>query len=138
MMEFRLGRFASRWRLGEALSQIKRGAGPGRGKKIVGADNLFMATTERLALARETVVDAQRIACLPAEELEAFCAEKRGSPDIPTFSEGRPTGPAAILGSAADIAQCHGARAPRSRRLRASSAIMRLSDHDPDDHDPHH
>ena len=47
-----------------------------------------MATTERLALARETVVDAQRIACLPAEELKAFCAEKRGSPDIPAKTNG--------------------------------------------------
>jgi hypothetical protein len=90
MMEFRLGRFAAWWRLGEALSKVGRGTGPGRGKKGVSALTSFREVLERLKIDPDSAMNAQRIACLPPEELEAFCASKRESSDLPTFGEEPP------------------------------------------------
>ena len=35
-----------------------------------------MALLERLGVNKDRAIEAQRIACLPPEELEAFCAER--------------------------------------------------------------
>jgi hypothetical protein len=86
-IEFRLGRFMSRWKLGEALARIERAAGPGRGKKDSGAADSFLALLEKLGVAWDAATEAQRIACLPPEDLEKFCANARASGDVPRFSE---------------------------------------------------
>ena len=70
----------------EALRALKRGGGPGRGKKIVGADNLFMATTKRLRLPRESVVEVQRLACMPWAEALNYRDLARKQPDRRTFA----------------------------------------------------
>jgi hypothetical protein len=86
-IEFRLGRFMSRWKLGEALGRIELAAGPGRGKKDAKALASFRVVLERLQVTSPTAVEAQRIACLPPEELEKFCANARASRDVPRFTE---------------------------------------------------
>jgi N6-adenosine-specific RNA methylase IME4 len=87
-VEVWLTRFLNRWRLGEALRALKRGGGPGRGKKIVGSDNLFMATTKRLRLARESIVEVQRLACMPWAEALKYRDMARERPDWRTFAAG--------------------------------------------------
>jgi hypothetical protein len=40
-----------------------------------------MDLLERIGVKKDAAIEAQRIACLPASELEAFWAEKRESPE---------------------------------------------------------
>jgi N6-adenosine-specific RNA methylase IME4 len=87
MLEFRIGRFVARWKLGEALAGIERAPGPGRGKKDRDAPQSFSRLLGRLKVDSSSATDAQRIACLPAYELEAFCARARQSSEPPTFRE---------------------------------------------------
>jgi N6-adenosine-specific RNA methylase IME4 len=86
-LEFRLGRFIARWRLGEALASIERGAGPGRGKKGFDSSKSFMKLIDELRVAKDAAIAAQRIACLPLPELDKFCNVARKDGDAPTFDE---------------------------------------------------
>lgn len=76
-LEFRLGRFLARWRLGEALAPMERGAGPGRGKKDVSMETSFRALLKEIRVARKAALQAQRVACLPFEEFGKFCLKAR-------------------------------------------------------------
>jgi N6-adenosine-specific RNA methylase IME4 len=89
MLEFRIGRLVARWRLGEALARVERAPGPGRGKKEPRGLGSFQHVIERNQLTWPAVQQAQRIACLPPQELEAFCARAReeAAGQLPTFAE---------------------------------------------------
>ena len=86
-LEFRLGRFVARWRLGEALVPMERGTGPGRGKKDVTALTSFRTLLEQIKVDPQSALEAQRVACLPQSELEKFCNRARKDGDAPTFDE---------------------------------------------------
>jgi hypothetical protein len=84
MVEFRIGRLACRWRLGEALAKVGR-LPVGRPSKIgKGLPISFQAIIDDLKITDPIAIEAQRIACLPAPELEAFCARAREAAEIPT------------------------------------------------------
>lgn len=70
-------RLVARWHLGERLAKIERGHGPGRGKKGAANAVSFLAVCQRIKLDTSDATDAQRIACLPPAELEAFCGRDR-------------------------------------------------------------
>ena len=66
MMEFRIGRFVSRWRLGAALAKVERGNSPGRGGyKDFPAGKSFLVLIDKLGVDKNRAQEAQRIACLP-------------------------------------------------------------------------
>ncbi len=68
----------SRWRLGQLLAKMPRGAGPGRGKKMSRAETSFRADIEKLGLDPMRAVEAQRIGTLPAaEKKKAYTAAKK-------------------------------------------------------------
>jgi hypothetical protein len=67
-------RLVARWRLGERLAKVERATGPGRGKKDSSYADSFIALIDRLKFAWRAARDAQRIACLPPDELEACLA----------------------------------------------------------------
>jgi N6-adenosine-specific RNA methylase IME4 len=58
------------WYLGKALSQIERGTGPGRGKKITGSQQSFLAVIRGVGLDRNRATNVQRLATLPEAELQ--------------------------------------------------------------------
>jgi N6-adenosine-specific RNA methylase IME4 len=91
MLEFRIGRLVTRWRLGERLAKVMRkgGPGPGRGKKGTKGLVGFATLIDQLKITDPIAVEAQRIACLPPLELEAFCARARAEAAgmLPTFAE---------------------------------------------------
>jgi hypothetical protein len=75
MLEFRIGRLVTRWRPGERLAKVARGHGPGRpGKSANRLADSFRSLIDRLKITDPVAIDAQRIACLPPAELEAFWA----------------------------------------------------------------
>jgi hypothetical protein len=73
MIEFRIGRFACRWRLGAALQKVERVQGR-RSDLAANAAKSFRTICADLNIDTSDATEAQRIACLPAKELEAFCA----------------------------------------------------------------
>src|SRR5580700_1744246 len=74
-------RMRVRWRLGQVLAKIERGAGPGRGKKNDHAGQSFMALLKRLGLPNTDAVRAQRIGALPESELEKALAAAHAQGD---------------------------------------------------------
>lgn len=85
-VELWLTRFLNRWRLGEALRKVTRGAGPGRGKKVAANGNLFSAIRKQLGLAHDAATDVQRLACMPWKNALAYRDEAREQPDMRTFA----------------------------------------------------
>jgi N6-adenosine-specific RNA methylase IME4 len=92
-MDIRLGRFASRWKLGARLAKIERAAGPragaagpGRGKHV-SALTSFRERLEQVKVDPDTAMNAQRIATIPPDEFQAFCERMRGEEDLPSFRE---------------------------------------------------
>jgi hypothetical protein len=70
-------RMAARWKLGRALSAVERGAGPGRGKKEGGPRPSFKTYISGLELKETSAKEAQRIGCMPDEEMaHAFDARE--------------------------------------------------------------
>jgi N6-adenosine-specific RNA methylase IME4 len=86
--EIWLTRFLNRWRLGEALAKIERGAGPGRGKKAVPSGTAFRGLLQRLRIVPRAGFEAQRLACMPWAEALAYCDRARADPNWRTFTAG--------------------------------------------------
>jgi hypothetical protein len=63
----------TRWHLGERLAKVERGHGPWRGIKDFSSERSFTDVLDKIGLATRHAQEAQRIACLLAEELEPFC-----------------------------------------------------------------
>ena len=82
----------ARWKLGRALAEVERGAGPGRGKKTDAARPSFMTYINSLGLKKQSAQEAQRLGTLPEDELEAALAQapENDSHDneTPVFSVG--------------------------------------------------
>jgi N6-adenosine-specific RNA methylase IME4 len=70
-------RMRARWKLGQLLSKLERGSGPGRGKKIPGPRQSFLEVLKRLALGKTCAQEAQRIGSLPEAELAKAFGEAR-------------------------------------------------------------
>jgi N6-adenosine-specific RNA methylase IME4 len=88
MLEFRIGRLVTRWHLGERLAKVERAQG--HRNDIVGSPTKSLrAILERIKIDIHDGHDAQRIACLPPQELEAFCvsAREEAAGQLPTFAE---------------------------------------------------
>jgi N6-adenosine-specific RNA methylase IME4 len=84
-LEFRLGRFMARWRLGEALSPMERGT-PGPKSHVSRETQLtFRSLLKDIKVDPKAAMEAQRVACLPFAEFEKFCASARKAGDAPTF-----------------------------------------------------
>jgi hypothetical protein len=69
----------TRWHLGARLAMLERAQGQ-RTDLVNFAKRLaksFRAVIDRLKITDPVAVEAQRIACLPPEELEAFCRQAR-------------------------------------------------------------
>jgi hypothetical protein len=63
-------RMIARWKLGRALAQVERATHPGKGKVASGGLTSLLV---RLALDRQTSMEAQRIGCMPDDEMaQAF------------------------------------------------------------------
>jgi hypothetical protein len=67
----------ARWKLGQLLAVVERGAGPGRGKKVVQAGPSFIAYLKTLDLPKTDALRAQRIGLLPEAELDKVLAAAR-------------------------------------------------------------
>jgi N6-adenosine-specific RNA methylase IME4 len=85
LVEFRLGRFIARWKLGEALAKIVRA--PGATSELVRVGTRFAEVLSKIGVGSRQAQAAQRVACLPYSELEAFCQRMRLRDDLPSFSE---------------------------------------------------
>jgi N6-adenosine-specific RNA methylase IME4 len=87
MLEFRLGRLETRWHLGERLAKVERGQGFRDFAKRLAKS--FRAVIDRLRITDPIALEAQRIACLPLHELQAFCDRARARPpgQLPSFAE---------------------------------------------------
>ena len=83
-LEFRLGRFIARWRLGEALASIERRPKGGR-RKTVSTEMVLKEVLDEIRVTPKAALEAQRVACLPLHELEKFCMAARKDGDPPTF-----------------------------------------------------
>jgi hypothetical protein len=79
-------RMFARWKLGLLLAAMERGAGPGRGKKIQGKSESFMATLKAIGLPWDAAQEAQRIGTLPEPELQAALAEARELDILNTYT----------------------------------------------------
>jgi hypothetical protein len=84
----------ARRRLGELLTLIMRGGGPGRGKKNADNRQSFMADLERWKLRRDTAQRAQLMAASPIAEFEKALRAFEKANELATFAElerlGRP------------------------------------------------
>ena len=87
MLEFRIGRLVTRWHLGERLARVERA--PGKRTDLVPTDTRLKKVMETTTLVKREIQEAQRIACLPPSELEAYCKRARELADgqLPTFRE---------------------------------------------------
>jgi N6-adenosine-specific RNA methylase IME4 len=83
------GKIKARWKLGRLLSQIEKGTGPGRGKKVSHGEKSFslMALYRQWDLDKTRASEAQRIAAMPEPKLEGALAKYRGTEDFMTFRE---------------------------------------------------
>jgi hypothetical protein len=66
----------ARWKLGAALADIERSAGPGRGKKAGGDRPSFKSFIRELGLKDTAAKEAQRIGALPDAGLEIVPVSK--------------------------------------------------------------
>lgn len=79
-------RMTARWKLGQALSKVERGAGPGRGKKKASKVQSFLKYIKALGLGRNPATEAQRIGTLPEEDLLKKFASNRDLDTLTTAS----------------------------------------------------
>ena len=80
-------RMAARWKLGRALAQVERGAGPGRGKKVSGDQTSFRDLLRSIDLDKNVAMEAQRIGCLPDKEMPRIFDEARSEGRLLYYSE---------------------------------------------------
>jgi N6-adenosine-specific RNA methylase IME4 len=87
-------RMRARWKLGRLLALVERGAGPGRGQKMIQAGSSFSAFIESLGLPKTDALRAQRIGAMPEAELEKALAAAHRENHFATFAylldRGRP------------------------------------------------
>ena len=79
-------RMRARWKLGQALANVEREAGPGRGKKISSGLKSFMTFLKSLGTTPQTAMAAQRIGTLPEIDLAKALASAREQDVLTTYS----------------------------------------------------
>jgi N6-adenosine-specific RNA methylase IME4 len=84
---FNEARMRARWRLGQLLAEIERGAGPGRGKKEGAPRPSFRSYIREIGLAETAAKEAQRIAALPESDLAKALARARARDTLVHFAE---------------------------------------------------
>lgn len=79
-------RMAARWKLGKALAQVERLPG-GRGKNTSGDQKSFSGLLKALDLDKSAAMEAQRIGCMPDEEMARAFDQARSEARLPHYSE---------------------------------------------------
>jgi hypothetical protein len=80
-------RMAARWKLGKALAQVERGR-PGPVGKDTSAQRTYLKDLLReIDLAKTVAMEAQRIGCMPDEEMARAFEQARGEARLLHYSE---------------------------------------------------
>jgi hypothetical protein len=67
-------RMAARWKLGRALAKVERATAPGKGKMALTS---LTSLLQKLSLTKPIALEAQRIGCMPDEEMARLFEEAR-------------------------------------------------------------
>ena len=63
----------TRWHLGERLAKVGRGKRGPKSENCFSEEKQYVAMLDKIGLATRQAQEAQRIACLPPDEHQAFC-----------------------------------------------------------------